>query len=96
MGKRQTKRYFPAQHQWQRVRLVQYVYRRNGVPLGDSNSLRNMFIRSFGAGSFARFWQYWNPIFGYGLGKYVYITVTPVYVTSHCAHCDVCCLRWDP
>lgn len=52
--------------------LGQYVKRRNGVPLGDSKSLRNMLSRSFGASSFAGFWQYWNPIWGYGLGKYVY------------------------
>ena len=52
--------------------LAQYVQRRNGVPLGDSNSMRNMLHRSLGARSFARFWQYWNPIWGYGLGKYVY------------------------
>jgi len=52
--------------------LSRYVYRRNGVPLGDSDSLKNMLYRSFGASSFAGFWQYWNPIFGYGLGKYVY------------------------
>lgn len=31
-----------------------------------------MLIRSLGAGSFGRFWQYWNPIFGYGLGRFVY------------------------
>jgi D-alanyl-lipoteichoic acid acyltransferase DltB (MBOAT superfamily) len=35
-----------------------------------------MFRRSFGARSFASFWQYWNPVFGYGLGRYVY---TPLY-----------------
>lgn len=52
--------------------LVQYVQLRNGVPLGDGNSLRNMLHRSLGAASFAAFWQYWNPIWGYGLGKYVY------------------------
>ena len=60
------------QQQWQGLTLAQYVERRNGVPLGDSNSLRNMLQRSFGATSFAGFWQYWNPIWGYGLGKYVY------------------------
>jgi hypothetical protein len=59
-------------HHRQSLTLAQYVYRRNGVPLGSSNSLRNMLHRSLGAASFARFWQYWNPIFGYGLGKYVY------------------------
>ena len=30
-----------------------------------------MLHRSLGAGSFAAFWQYWNPIFGYYLAKYV-------------------------
>jgi hypothetical protein len=61
-----------APPQWQGLTLAPYVHRRNGVPLGDSSSLRNMLIRSFGVGTFGRFWQYWNPIFGYGLGKYVY------------------------
>lgn len=31
-----------------------------------------MLRRSFGAASFAGFWRYWNPVFGYGLGKYVF------------------------
>jgi hypothetical protein len=57
---------------WQNLTLSQYVHRRNGVPLGDAKSLPNMLHRSFGAASFAAFWQYWNPIWGYGLGKYVY------------------------
>lgn len=60
------------QQQWRGLTLAQYVERRNGVPLGAPNSLRNMLHRSLGAGSFAGFWQYWNPIWGYGLGKYVY------------------------
>ncbi len=54
------------------VTLAQYVQRRNGVPLGAPNSLRNMLVRSLGAGSFAKFWRYWNPIWGYALGRYVY------------------------
>ena len=53
--------------------LAQYVQRRNGVPLGHADSLKNMLYRSFGASSFAIFWQYWNPIWGYGLGKYIHI-----------------------
>ncbi len=59
---------------WQRktITLSQYVEFRNGVPLGDSKSLSNMLQRSLGAASFVEFWQYWNPIWGYGLGKYVY------------------------
>jgi len=48
------------------------VHRRNGVPLGHSDSLKNMLTRSLGAGSFAAFWQYWNPIWGYALGRYIY------------------------
>jgi hypothetical protein len=52
--------------------LAQYIRRRNGVPVGSSGSLRNMFFRSFGAGSFSGFWHNWNPIWGYGLSRYVY------------------------
>lgn len=55
-----------------RMSLADYVQYRNGVPLGASGSLQNMLVRSFGAGTFARFWQYWNPIWGYALGRYVY------------------------
>jgi hypothetical protein len=54
------------------ISLRQYVKRRNGVSLGSSGSLQNMLKRSFGARSIAGFWRYWNPIFGYYLGKYVY------------------------
>ncbi len=57
---------------WQDYTLTQYVALRNGVPLGDGRSLRNMLQRSFGVASFAGFWQYWNPIWGYALGRYVY------------------------
>lgn len=32
-----------------------------------------MLYRSFGARSFAGFWRYWNPIFGYGLGRFVFV-----------------------
>lgn len=58
--------------QWQTLTISQYVEFRNGVPLGDSKSFPNMLHRSLGASSFVAFWQYWNPIWGYGLGKYVY------------------------
>lgn len=54
------------------MRLSQYVAKRNGVPFGSNRSLPNMLYRSLGAGSFARFWQYWNPIWGYYLGKHVF------------------------
>ena len=52
--------------------LSQYVRRRNGVPLGGSGSMRNMLYRSLGAATFAGFWRYWNPVWGYYLGRYVY------------------------
>ena len=54
------------------------------MPLGAPGSLSNMLHRSFGATSFDRFWQYWNPIFGYYLGKYIFAPlkkVVPAYVS---------------
>ena len=63
--------------------LADYVRRRNGVPIGAPGSLRNMLRRSFGARSIDAFWQHWNPIFGYYLGKYVFVPlkkVCPSYV----------------
>jgi len=54
------------------VTLSEYVRRRNGVAMGAPGGLRNMLQRSFGAGSFGGFWRYWNPIWGYGLGRYVF------------------------
>lgn len=54
------------------MNLSDYVKRRNGVPLGDRGSLRNMLSRSLGAGKFSIFWQYWNPIWGFYLGKYIF------------------------
>lgn len=52
--------------------LAEYVKKRNGVPIGDSNSLKNNLYRSLGAKNFAAFWNYWNPIFGYFLGKKIF------------------------
>ena len=52
--------------------LSQYIAKRNGVPLGAKKSMRNMLYRSLGAKNFAEFWRYWNPIFSYYLGKYVF------------------------
>ncbi len=49
--------------------LADYVQRRNGVALGARRSMRNMLWRSLGAGSFAKFWHYWNPIWGLLLGQ---------------------------
>ena len=51
------------------VSLAKYVKKRNGVALGAPGSMRNMFQRALGAGSFAQFWRYWNPIWGYYLSR---------------------------
>ncbi|MCK0107880.1 hypothetical protein MWU58_01110 [Flavobacteriaceae bacterium S0825] len=52
--------------------LREYVEKRNGVPIGHSSSLKNNLYRSLGAKSFTIFWNFWNPIFGYYLGKRVF------------------------
>lgn len=65
-----------------RLTLSAYVRRRNGVPLGAPGSLRNMMRRAFGARSFAGFWQYWNPIFGYCLGTFVFSPLKKVLPSS--------------
>lgn len=54
------------------MKLSDYVRKRNGVHLGARKSFRNMMIRSLGAGKFSKFWNYWNPIWGYYLGIYVF------------------------
>ena len=53
--------------------LAQYIVRRNGVPAGARGGLRNMLSRSLGASSFAGFWRHWNPVFGYALGRFVFV-----------------------
>ncbi len=58
--------------------LTDYVKARNGVPLGGRGSMSNMLYRSFGAASFAGFWRYWNPIFGYYLHKYIFLPLRHV------------------
>ncbi|GAB3346642.1 acyltransferase [Marilutibacter aestuarii] len=55
-----------------RLTLSTYIRRRNGLPAGARGSLRNMLHRAFGASSFAGFWRHWNPVFGYGLGRFVH------------------------
>ena len=52
--------------------LQEYIKKRNGVPIGDSDSLKNNLYRSLGAKNFSTFWNYWNPIFGYFLGKKIF------------------------
>ena len=54
------------------ITLREYVKRRTGVPLGAKGSLRNMLYRSLGSKQFSEFWHYWNPIWSYYLGKYIF------------------------
>lgn len=54
------------------LKLADYIKKRNGVAMGSPKSLRNNLYRSLGSRNFASFWNYWNPIFGYYLGKYIY------------------------
>lgn len=57
----------PTRH----ITLRQYVKKRTGVALGASGSMRNMLHRSLGASTFSGFWQYWNPVWGYYLSRYI-------------------------
>lgn len=52
--------------------LTEYIKKRNGVSIGDPKSLRNNLYRSLGSRNFSTFWNYWNPIFGYYLGKFIF------------------------
>ncbi|MFD1186596.1 acyltransferase [Pontibacter rugosus] len=54
------------------ITLAQYIKKRNGISMGSPRSLRNNLYRSLGAKNFSTFWNYWNPIFGYYLGKYIF------------------------
>ncbi len=56
-----------------KLTLGDYIRRRNGLPAGARGSLQNMLERSLGASTFAGFWRHWNPIFGYFLGRYVFV-----------------------
>ncbi len=55
-----------------KLSLNQYIKKRNGVSMGSPRSLRNNLYRSLGARNFSTFWNYWNPIFGYYLGKFIF------------------------
>lgn len=52
--------------------LTDYIKKRNGVSIGSPRSLRNNLYRSLGSKNFSTFWNYWNPIFGYYLGKFIF------------------------
>lgn len=54
------------------MNLSDYVKKRTGVPMGARGSLLNMLSLSLGASTFSIFWKYWNPIWGYYLGKFIF------------------------
>lgn len=62
--------------------LTAYIKKRNGVSIGDSKSLRNNLYRSIGAKNFSTFWNYWNPIFGYYLGKLIFKPLKKIFPVS--------------
>lgn len=49
-----------------------YAKRRNGLAVGSKGELRQNLRRAFTASSFGRFWQIWNPLFGFYLQKFIY------------------------
>ena len=54
------------------VSLQRYVDQRLGSPTGAWDALRRMFVLAFTASSFAAFWRYWNPVYGYYLYYWAY------------------------
>ena len=64
------------------MNLSTYVNKRNGVSLGDSKSLQNMILRSLGAGRFSGFWQYWNPIWSFYLGKFIFKPLKKIFPSA--------------
>jgi hypothetical protein len=49
-----------------------YVVRRLGKPHGPWQALGRMVTFAFAAPSFAAFWYYWNPVYGYYLYYWAY------------------------
>lgn len=46
--------------------------------------LARAFLRPFEATSFRRFWEFWNPVYGYFLGRFVYSPLKRVFPRSAC------------
>jgi hypothetical protein len=57
-----------------RPSFLRYLWARLG-PGSPVQCFWHMFSRSFGATTFARFWQYWNPVYGYVLGFFVFASL---------------------
>ena len=61
------------------MNLSEYVKKKNGVPMGHLNSLRNNLHRSIGAKNFPTFWNFWNPFFGYYLGTKIFKPIKKIF-----------------
>ena len=59
--------------------LTDYIKKRNGISIGSPKSLRNNLYRSFGSKNFSTFWNYWNPVFGYYLGKFIFKPIKKIF-----------------
>jgi len=64
------------------MNLPEYIKRRNGVPLGHPDSLRNNLKKSLGAKNFSTFWNFWNPIFGYYLGTKIFKPLRRIFTSA--------------
>ena len=79
-----------------RITYSKYERRRLGNKSGEFAKIAAMFRRSFGSGTFAGFWRYWNPLFSYyllyncysPLRKYLprYIAVMLTFMASGAIH----------
>src|SRR5215207_840968 len=49
-----------------------FIVRRVGEPKHVLRFARNRFVRPLCASSFSKFWNYWNPVYGYVLLFYMY------------------------
>lgn len=49
-----------------------YAKRRTGVAVGGKGALAANLQRAFQASSLQRFWQIWNPLFGFYLQRFIY------------------------
>lgn len=55
-----------------RIGWREYAGRRTGLPVGSRGQLRQNLYRAFTATSAGRFWQIWNPLFGFYLQQWLY------------------------
>lgn len=62
-----------------RVSLSKYISKKLDGVEGEIPRMIHMFKKSFSAPNFKYFWTYWNPIYSYVLGFYVYKPIKKVF-----------------